>query len=166
MKYDGVFIDYPFGLWYIKFMSIGEKIYLLREKQGLSQEELAEKLNVSRQTISNWENDKVKIDVEKAGELCRIFNVSMDELFGMGDACFKNAVNKKPSAPVIAVCAAALIICIALIVVSAVFLSKHSPGETSSTIILTPAAGWVIISLCALIIAGITISLIILRKKK
>lgn len=147
-------------------MSIGEKIYLLREKKGLSQEELAEKLNVSRQTISNWENDKVKIDVEKASELCRIFNVSMDELFGRGEPCFKNGVNKKPFAPIIAAFVAALIVCTVLIVVSAVFLSKHSPGETSSTIILTPAAGWVIISLCALIIAGITISLIILRKKK
>ena len=43
-------------------MRLGEKIYQLREKTGLSQEQLAEKLDVSRQTVSNWENDKVKID--------------------------------------------------------------------------------------------------------
>lgn len=37
---------------------LGEKIWRLREEKGLSQEVLAEKLDVSRQTVSNWENDR------------------------------------------------------------------------------------------------------------
>ena len=45
--------------------SLGERMYRLREKNGDSQDDLAEKLDVSRQTISNWENDKVKIDAYK-----------------------------------------------------------------------------------------------------
>lgn len=60
-------------------MTYGEKIYTLREKNGLSQEELAEKLDVSRQTISNWENDKVKIDIIKAKQLCDIFQIGIEE---------------------------------------------------------------------------------------
>ena len=53
-------------------MTFGEKLVYLRERHGMSQEELAEKLDVSRQTISNWENDKVKIDVDKAIEICQL----------------------------------------------------------------------------------------------
>ena len=61
-------------------MTVGEKIYSLRNGKGLSQDELAEILNVSRQTISNWENDKVTIDVDKAAELCIYFKISPNEL--------------------------------------------------------------------------------------
>ena len=61
-------------------MSIGEKIYRLRMSKGLSQDELADILNVSRQTISNWENDKVTIDIDKAAELCVFFKISPNEL--------------------------------------------------------------------------------------
>lgn len=62
-------------------MKFGLKLTELRENRGLSQEELADKLQVSRQTISNWENDKVSIDVAKAAEICRLFGVGMDYLF-------------------------------------------------------------------------------------
>lgn len=62
-------------------MTFGEKLVNLREGRGMSQEELAEKLDVSRQTISNWENDKVKIDVDKAIEICQLFDVDLNSLF-------------------------------------------------------------------------------------
>ena len=62
-------------------MTFGEKLVNLRERHGMSQEELAEKLDVSRQTISNWENDKVKIDVDKAIEICQLFDVDLNSLF-------------------------------------------------------------------------------------
>ena len=39
-------------------MSIGKKLYELRKQKGLSQEEVADKLNVSRQTVSKWETDQ------------------------------------------------------------------------------------------------------------
>ena len=61
-------------------MEIGEKIMNLRKKNGLSQEELAEKIGVARQTISKWELGETAPDLKQAKELSKIFNVSLDEL--------------------------------------------------------------------------------------
>ena len=61
-------------------MKIGNKIFELRKKACLSQEQLAEKLNVTRQTISKWELDETKPDIEQAKILSQIFNISLDEL--------------------------------------------------------------------------------------
>lgn len=61
-------------------MEIGKKIMELRKKNGLSQEDLAEKVGVARQTISKWELSETSPDLKQAKELSRIFNVSLDEL--------------------------------------------------------------------------------------
>lgn len=61
-------------------MSLGNKILDLRKKQNLSQEQLAEKLNVTRQTISKWELDETSPDIKQAKQLSKIFKVSLDEL--------------------------------------------------------------------------------------
>ncbi len=61
-------------------MKINEKILLLRKKEGLSGEALAEKLNVSRQTISNWERGETSPDLSQAVSLSKIFKVSLDDL--------------------------------------------------------------------------------------
>ena len=61
-------------------MEIGNKIMELRKKGGLSQEELAEKVGVARQTISKWELGETSPDLRQAKELSKIFNVSLDEL--------------------------------------------------------------------------------------
>lgn len=61
-------------------MEIGRKITELRKKSGLSQEELAEKMDVARQTISKWELGETSPDLRQAKELSKIFNVSLDEL--------------------------------------------------------------------------------------
>ena len=61
-------------------MNINEKILLLRKKEGLSQEKLAEKLDVTRQTVSNWEVGQTTPDILQAKELSRIFNISLDDL--------------------------------------------------------------------------------------
>ena len=63
-------------------MEIGNNIVNLRKKNGLSQEELAEKVGVARQTISKWELDETSPDLKQAKELSKIFNVSLDELVG------------------------------------------------------------------------------------
>lgn len=63
-------------------MEIGEKIFKLRKKNSLSQEELAEKMGVARQTISKWELGETSPDLKQAKELSRIFKVSLDELAG------------------------------------------------------------------------------------
>jgi transcriptional regulator with XRE-family HTH domain len=61
-------------------MEIGNNIVNLRKKSGLSQEELAEKVGVARQTISKWELGETSPDLKQAKELSKIFNVSLDEL--------------------------------------------------------------------------------------
>ena len=61
-------------------MEIGNKILELRKKNNITQEELAEKVGVSRQTISKWELGETTPDLKQAKELSKIFNVSLDEL--------------------------------------------------------------------------------------
>jgi transcriptional regulator with XRE-family HTH domain len=61
-------------------MILGEKLQLLRKKQGLSQEALAEKLTVSRQAISKWELGESVPDTENLVRLSKLFRVSADYL--------------------------------------------------------------------------------------
>lgn len=61
-------------------MTLGEKIYKLRTQHNLSQGDLANELNVSRQSISKWENNNSTPDLDKIIKLAEIFNVSLDEL--------------------------------------------------------------------------------------
>ena len=75
-------------------MEIGKKIMDLRKKSGLSQEELAEKVGVARQTISKWELGETSPDLKQAKELSKIFNVSLDELT---DNDIKNILVEKTS---------------------------------------------------------------------
>jgi len=63
-------------------MGLGKKIMDLRKEIKMSQEELAEKVGVSRQTISKWELEETSPDIKQAQELSRIFNISLDELVG------------------------------------------------------------------------------------
>ena len=61
-------------------MTFGEKLYELRKKHGLSQEQLAEVLNVSRQSISKWEGNVNYPDSDKLIALSDYFHVSLDYL--------------------------------------------------------------------------------------
>ena len=61
-------------------MTIGEKIYRLRSAAGMSQEQLAEKLDVSRQAVSKWEVDQALPQIDKVLMFCQLFDISTDEL--------------------------------------------------------------------------------------
>lgn len=61
-------------------MDFNNKLYELRKQKGLSQEELANRLNVSRQTISKWEVGDSTPDLEKLAAISDLFNISLDEL--------------------------------------------------------------------------------------
>lgn len=61
-------------------MEFNNKLYSLRKQKGLSQEELANRLNVSRQTISKWEVGDSTPDMEKLIALSDLFEISLDEL--------------------------------------------------------------------------------------
>ncbi|MBU8065813.1 helix-turn-helix domain-containing protein [Staphylococcus aureus] len=61
-------------------MNLSKQIKKYRERDGYSQEYLAEKLYVSRQSISNWENDKSLPDIHNLLMICELFNVTLDDL--------------------------------------------------------------------------------------
>lgn len=61
-------------------MTLGERLYELRNKNNLSQEELAEVLDVSRQSISKWENDKAYPEMTRLLFMSDYFDVSLDYL--------------------------------------------------------------------------------------
>ncbi len=63
-------------------MEFNENLRILRKEKEFSQEYLAEKMNVSRQTISKWENGSAMPDMKKVVELVELFGTSMDELLG------------------------------------------------------------------------------------
>ena len=63
-------------------MSLGERLTKLRKEKGLSQEEVAEKLDVTRQTVSKWETDTSTPDFDKIIPLCSLYNITTDELLG------------------------------------------------------------------------------------
>lgn len=61
-------------------MEIGKKLKDARMRSGFTQESVAEKVNVSRQTISNWENEKSYPDIISVIELSNLYSISLDEL--------------------------------------------------------------------------------------
>ena len=61
-------------------MKFGDKLIELRKKNGYSQEELAEKLGVSRQSVSKWESNNTYPETDKIVQICNLFDCSMDDL--------------------------------------------------------------------------------------
>lgn len=61
-------------------MNLGKNLFKARKKVGLLQEEVSEKLEVSRQTISKWETNETVPDIYQAKKLAKIYNLSLDEL--------------------------------------------------------------------------------------
>ena len=66
-------------------MNLHEKIYYCRKKAGLSQEALAEKLNVSRQAVSKWETGDAVPEIPKLSALAKVFGVTADWLISDDD---------------------------------------------------------------------------------
>ena len=61
-------------------MNLGENIYHHRTRKKLSQEALAEALDVSRQSVSKWENNSAVPELEKLIKMAQIFEITLDEL--------------------------------------------------------------------------------------
>ena len=61
-------------------MRLGNSLFHARKRCGLSQEEVAEKLGVSRQTISKWETDETLPDIRQSKRMAVLYHVSLDEL--------------------------------------------------------------------------------------
>ena len=76
-------------------MELGKQIKMHRQEAHLSQEELANRVYVSRQTISNWENDKSYPDVNSLVLLSEIFQISLDNLIKGDIEVMKNVIQKE-----------------------------------------------------------------------
>ena len=80
-------VDFPVSFFYTCFvfvkeagkMSLGNSLFHARKKSGLSQEAVAEKLGVSRQTISKWELDETLPDIGQSKKLSVLYHVTLDE---------------------------------------------------------------------------------------
>lgn len=75
-------------------MTLGEKIRAARRNCGLSQEQLAEKMSVSRSAVAKWETDKGLPDVGNLKVLARLLNVSVDQLLDEGEAPEKYVIRE------------------------------------------------------------------------
>ena len=61
-------------------MNLGNNLFNARKRSGLSQEDVAEKLGVNRQTISKWETDETLPNIQQAKRMALLYNLSLDEL--------------------------------------------------------------------------------------
>ena len=167
---------------------LGEKIWRLREKRGLSQEEFAERLGVSRQTVSNWENDRATPDAYKLKLLCEVLCVSADELLETG-AESANAQETAPATPqeepktlgseevhsappkktkggrtVFAVLLSVLAAALVVVGIILIALPETGHGGASSVVIFTPTFGGIV--LCVFAIGLFIPALLLFFKKK
>ena len=74
---------------------VGKNIKKFRERKGLTQDEVAERLNVTRQTVSCWETEKSQPDIETLQSLSQIFEVSVEELIYGKERKFTTIVENK-----------------------------------------------------------------------
>lgn len=61
-------------------MSLGENLQFLRKRNNITQEQLAERLDVSRQSVSKWESDTAFPELDKLTQLCDMFNTNLDDI--------------------------------------------------------------------------------------
>ena len=67
---------------------LGQRIYELRTARGWNQVQLAQKLNITKQTVSNWENENIQPSIEMLVRLAKLFGVSSDYLLGLNETAF------------------------------------------------------------------------------
>lgn len=65
---------------------IAKNVSFYRKKLNITQKELAEKLNLKSSSVSNWETGINSVDIDTLHKICKIFNISMNDMFG----CFSN----------------------------------------------------------------------------
>lgn len=78
-------------------MTFGQRLRQIRENKGITQKELAEKLNVTFQTISKWENSVTEPDISTIKEIARLLNCSIEQLFNDSEEIKEDETNSKES---------------------------------------------------------------------
>ena len=123
-------------------MDIGNKLLELRKQHNLSQEQLAEKMGVARQTISKWELGETSPDINQAKKLSKIFNVTVDSLINnnVNDILLKRVNWIEKATRVIINILKITFLLIIIIIVSLLFITwskeyfSAKPVSTSQTI--------------------------------
>lgn len=99
-------------------MNINDKLLELRKNKNMSQEDVANKLNVSRQTVSKWETGESKPDLDKVMPICELFGITPDELLtGSKKEIVKN-ISENKNALVISMCVLMYFIAIVWIIIA------------------------------------------------
>ena len=115
-------------------MKFCEKLQQLRKQYGYTQEELAEKLHVSRTAISKWESDRGYPNIESLKNIAKIFSISIDELLSTEQLLqFAQADNKKKASKLCDLIYGLLDICVSLLLFLPLFAqrSNHVVKEVS-----------------------------------
>src|SRR5574344_2339903 len=111
-------------------MNIGDKLFELRKKKGLSQEEAADKLNVTRQTISKWETNQSNPDFDKIIPICELYNITSDELLtgkkNVNSNEFNNDSLRKKNAKVVSGCVLLYIMSLVITIINEEVLNINS----------------------------------------
>ena len=129
-------------------MTIGERLLNLRKERNLSQEELANILDVSRQTISKWETDQTTPDFDKIVPLCEFYGITSDELLtGKKDIIEANEEEKKNKfARNLAISVGLYIFSIVLIILFATTLNEPIIGVCLFFTLIAISTGLIIYS--------------------
>ena len=132
-------------------MTIGERLLKLRREKNISQEELANVLDVSRQTVSKWETDQSMPDFDKIVPLCNYFGITSDELLtGNKNIVEKNFEdNKKKFARNIAIAVMLYIMSLVSIVVCADLIDNAVIGVAAFFTLIALGTGLIIYSAIA-----------------
>lgn len=132
-------------------MTLGEKIISLRKQRGLSQEELAITLGISRQAVSKWETEDATPDTDKVIALADYFNVTTDWLLRDVEPPETHAVTDAHMSPVQARAGAPLLLCLTLgASACGVLLLFYGRFASASSI---PSVIGMILQICAITIA-------------
>ena len=137
-------------------MLITDKIKKLRKDNNMTQEDLADKLNVSRQTVSKWETNVGVPDIDNIKAICNLFNISTDELLD-----YNNEILKKKKQFIIDM--SVLLFGIIGFIVFGILLLTNKIDETSSVITIN---AYGIISLIFLLLVIAFIIIMIKRNEK
>lgn len=120
-------------------MEIANKIQQLRKKINMSQEELSNKIGVTRQTISNWETGISAPDIKQAKDLAKVFNVTLDELVGNAiyDTLIKKTTNIEKLAGMTIKFIEILIFLIVVAIISIIFFANYFKAKVAGQSIVT-----------------------------
>ena len=125
-------------------MSLGERLLDLRKKKGLSQEEIAGLLDVSRQTVSKWETDQSTPDFDKIIPICKLYEIDANELLTGEKSNVKAPINNRKNAKTISLSIVLYILSTVWIIFATATLNKPILGVCIFLIIIALATGLLI----------------------